>query len=244
VPFFLKRPEPRALHGTGSHQPPRRSPAGDGARPIVGRTVDGLRGIDQRTWDTLVPPGDAALRYAYLSAWERVSLPGLRSSPVLAYDADGGAPIAACPGYWYDLDLLGARFPAAGGALSAARRLRPRLFMARTYELGSPTPLTNPFLVPDEVARPVAVRAMAEAALEEADRKGAQFLLVQNLTSLDGPAASHLAPLGFAGLAILPTVVVTLAFSSFEDYLASMRSQYRRRAHQPSWRPSSPPCGG
>lgn len=55
-------------------------------------------------------------------------------------------------------------------------------------------------------------------------------MLVQNVTSLDGPVATELGRLGFASVPIPPTAVVDLCYSSFGEYLNAMRSQYRRRA--------------
>lgn len=203
-----------------------------GAVSLTARTVDGLRTIDVRDWDGLGPAGSGPLSHGYLTAWEESELTGLRSCPVLAYDQNTGQPVAASPGYFYRLDLVGVRFPAAAGLMNQVRRLWPGCLCALTYELGSPTPLTNPFFTADPSVRPQAVKELISAAIEEGDRSRAQFLLVQNFTSLRGPAADELHRLGFASVPMLPTAVVDLSFDSFEDYLTAMRAQYRRRARQ------------
>lgn len=223
---------------TAAPRPPRAIGAGRGgarsgdAGSLVGRPLAGLDQVDPATWDRLVPPGNAALRHHYLRAWEHAELAGLRSSPLVACEPGSGLPVAACPGYWYDLDLPGTRVPRAAPFLRAVRGAWPRFLMARTYELGSPTPLTNPFMVLDRTRRESAVRTLGETALAAAEDHRAQFVLVQNLPSLDVPAAQALLPLGFLGVPILPTVVVDLPYASFDEYLGAMRSQYRRRAHQ------------
>lgn len=197
--------------------------------------------LDPVSWDALVPPGSRAVSHGYLTAWEESELTGRRSRPVVAGppattsapQRSAGAPlVAACAGYWYDLDVLGTRVPAAAPVLRIARRVWPRLMVARTYELGSPAPLTNPFLVAEGQDRAPALRALVEAALEEGRRERAQFMIVQNLTSLDGPAARQLLEMGFAAVPMLPTLVVDLPHRSFDEYLGAMRSQYRRRARQ------------
>ncbi len=191
-----------------------------------------MRTIDADEWDALVPAGSGALSHGYLRAWEQSELAGLRSCPVLAYGRGSSRPVAACPGYFYKLDLIGVRLPAAAGLMGRLRRIWPGLLSPLTYELGSPAPLTNPFFTADPSLRPQAVKELITAALEEGDRSGAQFLLVQNFTSLSGPAADELRQLGFAGVPILATAVVELCFDSFEEYLSAMRAQYRRRARQ------------
>jgi hypothetical protein len=104
--------------------------------------------------------------------------------------------------------------------------------IARTYELGSPTPLSNPFLVCEQQLRARLVPELIEAGLREGERGGAEFVLVQNFTSRSGPAADVLHGLGFAGVPTPLTAVVDLPYDSFDDYLAAMRAQYRRRARQ------------
>ena len=214
---------------TASGQPPAPSPS---APSLVARPAARLSAVPPEAWNSLLPPGSAALSHGYLAAWEHADLAGLRSRPVLAYRPPSEKLVAACPGYFYKLDLVGVRLPAAAGFLEIVRKVWPGFLAPLTYELGSPTPLTRPFLVTEDALRPRAVKEMITAALEEAQGGGAEFLLVQNFTSLDGPAADELRRLGFAGVPIMPTAVVDLPFSSYEEYLGAMRAQYRRRARQ------------
>jgi hypothetical protein len=204
----------------------------DSAPRLTARPAASLPSIQAEEWDQLVGDGSGSLGHGYLAAWENVELAGLRSRPVLAFAEGCSSPVAACPGYFYDLDLPTVRHPQGSGAVNAIRRVLPRFLIARTYELGSPTPLTNPFLVADERLRAAAVRALIEAGLAEAERGGAEFTLVQNFTSPNTPAGQVLGELGFAGVPILPTAVISLPYGSFEEYVGAMRAQYRRRVKQ------------
>lgn len=199
---------------------------------LSARCVQSLSSVPPEEWDQLVGPGSGPLKHGYLCAWEKAELQGLRSRPVLAFTAGGSSPVAACPGYFYDLDVPTVRSPQPGAIVQTIRRAFPQFLVAHTYELGSPTPLTNPFLVADAQLRPAAVRALIEAGLEEAERGEAEFTLVQNFTSRSTPAGEELAELGFAGVPILATAVLDLPYGSFEEYLGAMRAQYRRRAQQ------------
>lgn len=204
----------------------------EGAAPTLSaRALDGLGAITAPSWDALVLPRDEPLRHGYLTAWERSELPGLRSRPLVACQQGSERPSAACPGYLYQLDMVGVRLPAAARLLRPIRHLWPGFLRARTYELGSPTTLTSPFCTGTAPLQPETVRALIGVALEEGRRAGAQFLLVQNFTSLAGPVADELRRLGFAGIPMPPTAVVDLCFDSFDDYLDSMRAHYRRKAH-------------
>lgn len=210
----------------------KQAPVRSDGDALSARTVDGLEAISRADWDALLQPASGPLSHGYLTAWEKSDLPGLRSCPAVAYRSGSSALVAACPGYFYELDLMGVRFPAAAGPLRLIRHLWHGFLCALTYELGSPTPLTNPFLVADHSLRAPAVTELITAALQEGRQAGAQFLLVQSFAARSGPAQEELRRLGFTRVPMLPTAVVDLPFDSFDDYLGAMRAQYRRRARQ------------
>lgn len=141
-------------------------------------------------------------------------------------------PIGASPGYFYELDLLGVRWPRTAPALGLLRRWWPRLLFMRSFEVGTPLPLANPFLVDPSQRPEEVVDALIGRALNEAQRGGAPFTLVQNFTSCSGPVADVLRAHGMASVPIPSTAVVDVRFESFEEYLGSMRASYRRRANQ------------
>jgi hypothetical protein len=204
----------------------------DCPRGLARRAVTELSRVPAGQWDGLINAGSGALRYGFLRAWEESELRGLRSSPVLAFAEGSDLPAAACPGYFYDLDIPTVRAPQLTGVVNQIRRLRSGLLYARTYELGSPTPLTNPFLAADPALRPAAVPSLIEAGVEVAGAQRAEFMLVQNFASRSGPAAEELRRRNFAPVPIPPTGVVNTPYGSFEEYLGAMRAQYRRRAQQ------------
>jgi predicted N-acyltransferase len=199
---------------------------------LAARGAEELASVERSAWNGLLGPGDVPLSHDYLLAWEQAELDGLCSRPVLACEIDSNCLVAACPGYVYNLDLVTTRWPQGSRLVHTLRRLFPRLLFARTYELGSPTPFSNPFLVCDERIRDRAVPELIETALHEGEHTGAEFVLVQNFTSRSGPAADVLHGLGFAGVPIPPTAVVDLPYASFDEYLSAMRAPYRRRARQ------------
>jgi predicted N-acyltransferase len=191
-----------------------------------------LSDIPAEEWDGLISAGSGALRHGFLCAWEESELRGLWSRPVRATGDDPDVAVAACPGYFYDLDIPTVRAPQLTGLVNQIRRLWPNFMYARTYELGSPTPLTNPFLVADPRLRPTAVPQLIEAGVRTASAEGADFMLVQNFARKWGPAGEELGRRGFAAVPIPPTAVVNIVYDSFEEYLGAMRAQYRRRAQK------------
>lgn len=199
---------------------------------IEARVLDGISAVPAADWDACLPPGSGPLNHAYLSAWECAELRGLASRPIVASPEGLQRPVAACAAHFYDLDIATVRAPGISRLVQAIRRIHPGFLFARTYEMGTTTPLANPFFSNDADLRPQAVEALIEAGLEEAHRGGAEFILAQNFSSRGGPVGEVLAEHGFAGVAILPTATMDLSYDSFDDYLGAMRSQYRRRAKQ------------
>lgn len=212
--------------------PAESRPAAPAAPPPTAASLRSLDEVAPSDWDALLSPGMAPLRHGFLRSWERAELTGLCSRPVVVREGRDGAPVAACPGYFYDLDVATVRFPASLPAVGVVRRWWRRFGMLRTYELGTPVPLTRPLLVRGgDLGDPAVSQLLATAAQTGLDG-GASFVLVQNFTATDGPAGRTLAELGFAAVPIPATAVVDLPYGSFEDYLAAMRAQYRRRAQK------------
>lgn len=188
--------------------------------------------IDPAAWDRLATSGQAPLRHGFIAAWQHVELASLRSRPLVARRGD--ETVGATHAYVYDLDVAGAHSTLAADAVQLGRRLFPRLLMLRSFELGSPTPLVNPFLArPDGGAEPV-VEALVRAGLDQASALRADLMIVHNFEafSTPEPARRVLTRHGFQEVPIPPTVIVELPFATFEDYLAAMRAHYRRRARK------------
>ncbi|HZE05900.1 MAG TPA: hypothetical protein VE127_11785, partial [Solirubrobacteraceae bacterium] len=111
------------------------SPSAGLRAPGGARAVDGLDSVDPEVWDRLVPPGSGGLRHAFLRTWERCELAGLRSRPLVLPAPDGRSLLAAAAAYRYDLDLVSVHQLVPDRLLDAARRVWPRLMIARVLEL-------------------------------------------------------------------------------------------------------------
>lgn len=224
---------PRATRSTSPSTPGTSRSGSSLAAPWV-RAVRpaALSAVPAPEWEALRSAGSAPLAYRYLRAWESSELAGLCSRPILIERAGREHPVAACPGYAYDLDVAAVRSPRAERMLRWPRRIWPRLGVVHAYELGCGTPLTNPFLATDPGMLQSALPVLIEAALEEAERLAASFVLVQSFTSRDGPVGEQLSGRGFVAVPMPPTALLALPYESFEEYLSAMRAPYRRRARR------------
>ena len=189
--------------------------------------------VDAALWNRLCAPGQGPLRHDYVCAWEKAKLPGLRPRPLLAF-ADEGAPVAAAPGYFYELDMGGVQSNLVADVLQKVRKVLPRLLVSKVFELGSPTPLVPPFMLDASVPRRDGIRTLVEAGVQEAEEGDAEMVIVQSFERAEpgAPVTDVLRELGFASVPIPQTVVVDLPYADFDEYLSAMRSQYRRRARK------------
>ncbi|HZE05649.1 MAG TPA: GNAT family N-acetyltransferase, partial [Solirubrobacteraceae bacterium] len=196
------------------------------------QALDGMEAVGREQWDRLVVPGQGPLSHGFLSAWERVTLQGLRPRPLMAFDGDGEAPVAAAPACFYDLDPTCLKRGAPPLPVRALRRLREEMLFVRVYELGAPAALAAPLLHEPGMTPSDAARLLLPEAMAEARRGGAHVIVVQDFPAAGGGFDDVLEEAGFVPVPVLPTVLLDLPFASFEDYLARMRSPYRRRAHR------------
>jgi predicted N-acyltransferase len=199
---------------------------------LAAEPLDGLADVPARDWDRLVPDGGGGLKHAYLTAWEHVDLDGLRSRPVVARRRHGGPLAAAIPGYFYDLDVTRMIDARAEVAARLLRRAWRRFAIARIYEVGCPTALGGPLLHDRALHPAAAASALLPEAVAEAERGGADLVVVEDFAGRRGQAGGVLTALGFEALPIMPTVWLDVPFRDFDGYLAAMRAQYRRRARK------------
>jgi predicted N-acyltransferase len=203
------------------------STARPGALPQA-HGVAGLQELEPEEWDELVPPGRGALRRAQLLAWEQCDLACLRSRPFVVRGASGEL-LAAAPGYLYDLDAVAVQESWVARLLQTARLVRPRLLTMHVLELGCAIPDTPPFLHGPHVDTVAAAERLLDGALREAEAEDVDMVIVQDFPD-DGPWRHAFLERGFSRIPMHPTIVVDVRWDSFDEYLAAMRANYRRRA--------------
>lgn len=195
--------------------------------------VPGVASADRDAWNRLCAPGQGPLRHDYVCAWEKATLPGLVSRPLLMHD-DDGVLVAAAPGYFYELDMGSVQSNVVSELLQKVRKVLPRLLVSTVYEIGSPTPLVPPFLLDPSLPPRRGITELVRAGLDEAGAGDAEIVIVQSFERARPGAIETdvLTGLGFASVPIPYTVAVDLPFADFDEYLGAMRAQYRRRARK------------
>jgi predicted N-acyltransferase len=204
-----------------------RRPASAEAAPGVQvyRRIDEVRATE---WDSLLAPDDLQTTHRFIRTCEEAEIENARYRHLMVYQHGALAAVASLCLVRVKLDLL-----ASGRVRRAIRWVRgrrpgfldvPVVFCGLPVSFGQSCLRLHPEA--DAAAALETVHAAAEAfAIEE----GARVVCFKEFTA---PEASVLQPLtdrGYLHLASLPSCRLALPWSSFDAYLADMRSGYRRQ---------------
>jgi len=193
--------------------------------------VEAASGVDEEEWDELVSANQGPLRHGFIEAWKHAELEGLRSEPLVV--REDGLIVGAAHAYSYEMDMAAGVDSRLERAVGVVRKVFRRALFVRVFEIGTPTPVVNPFLARGEPSE-ATIDAIVERAIAQAQERGAGLMIVQNFetAALREGIGRSLRAHGFAPLPIAPTVVLQLPYTSFDEYLSAMRSQYRRRVRK------------
>lgn len=187
-----------------------------------------MRAVEAARWDAV--GSDPLSAHAVLAALEDARLPGVRLWPVTLEDT-AGRWVAAAP--FAQLDVDGAKLTRGvfRRGVELVRTARPRFLKTSLMICGTPLSVGNP---PARVTRPSdapgAYAELARALDEHADREGVPWRAFKELPGSSLPVAE--AALGRFGWTLAPSepgALISIFWNSYEDYLKSLRSPYRRK---------------
>jgi predicted N-acyltransferase len=181
--------------------------------------------IDRAEWDRLfgsLPEGYDSFRVLEASRLEEFGF-------CYAVIRTGGRTELIAPLFWSDFDLGLAVEGASRRMLRHARRLFPRLLIARTLFCGSPFGETGSIGVqPGRPDQPALIAELVRAMEGVCREKGLAFMLFKDFSA---GAAELLEPLrrhGFFRGDSFPNVVVPLPYRAMPEYLASLSANARK----------------
>ncbi len=192
--------------------------------PLVVEPAD-LASLSAESWDRLLEPGRRLLCRAFLEAAGTVELDGFELGALVA--RSDGRIVSAAPAYPYRLDLTLFAGGVAQRLTSALRHLVPSLLKVSVFEVGWPSTVIEPLIGAKD---PAILRAMAETALAQAARHGADLLVFRDFGAGDDVPAAALGPLGFEAVPLPTDFELSISrFESYEGYVAALRSSYRQK---------------
>jgi len=195
--------------------------------------VDSLERVDGAEWDSILLPNRLAQSHRFHRA--------LASSKIndcdyryFRYRDASGRLVAHCSFYAIStpLDLFLPRSNPATRVLTGVRWLYPRFLDFQMVECGSPTTLGYPVAfrvgVSAEQRREI-WRALIRSMESFAAEKKADLLVVRDFREDERPTAAPLVEQGFACVPNLENTVLRMRWTTFDEYIGSLRAHYRRQ---------------
>ena len=207
-----------------------RSSAGRTSRAVSDFEVKVYRSItliEQAEWDSLCGSDAVTRSHAYLSAVEAAAIAGFTHFYLRVFDSRGRA-IAQAPLYILVTDF-GQLLPNILQPLLARCRVWwPALLTARITECATPL-FSGPALSPPEVVHDHSVMSAIEAAVTDlAQAKGSRLIVFRDFYRSDIDSLQWLKPRGYKCVNNLPLARIGVEWATYNDYLAGMRSRYRK----------------
>jgi predicted N-acyltransferase len=186
-----------------------------------------LRELDETEWDSLVRPGRGFHRYRALRVFEEG---GLVDCPprYFCFRNENGELVAHATAFLIRTSLLILPKGAMRDAIGWLRKSWPGFLRPRMLEFGCPIGPESPICTRDDVVTGELLHALAEAADAEAALSRINFVVIRDFERRALPPTAGLYP-DFIQVSNLPTTVLDIRWSTFEDYLSRMRSRYRAK---------------
>lgn len=192
------------------------------------RCFDQIHAVPETEWDSIIQSGDVFHTHRFLRSLEDGQVENALFRYVMFYRAGRVVASAVLSIFTIQLDLLVPSHPVTRWI----KRLRPRFFQLRVCLCGSPVSIGQRHLVltPDVGFEEVLPLLHGEIR-RFAGENGVRHYIFKEFFEEDMRAmAPVLAREGFFIGYTLPYLKLPIRWNSFEDYLESMRSSFRRQA--------------
>ncbi|MGE0483030.1 MAG: GNAT family N-acetyltransferase [Gammaproteobacteria bacterium] len=188
--------------------------------------LDSIHHVDAATWDALVGDGAITRSHAYLAAIEDAGLPGGRRFYAVLRD-ERGIVAHACV-YLVETDfaqLMPRWIQALAGGV---RRAWPRFLRARITECASPLTAGSSISLREGACLRTVVEHLERGLATLAAREGSGLIVLRDFPADDSAATDTLCRRGFKRVANLPLARIRVRWSTYDEYLAALRSRYRK----------------
>jgi len=188
-----------------------------------------VAGVPAATWDAVVDPEDVQRSHAFVLACQQSAVRGARFRHIVIRAAGEVAAVATLSSLDARLDLLAPPSVRRVGALvrdHVKNRFLtlPVAFCGLPVSFGQPSVTIAPAFDADSV-----VQCIARETLDWARSIGAALACVKEFDPADDALMRTLSTLGWHRTPSLPSCSMTLPWAAPAEWLASMRSGYRRQ---------------
>jgi len=190
---------------------------------------DRIGEVPQERWDALLEGRSLTFSHAFWELLERSGMDNFRCRHVLL-SHDSGQACALATVYSTTTDIAIFAPPWLRGLLVSIRRIFPHFLKLRMLECGTPVTLNSPpFVVAEGADTHEVIAALHQWLHATARTEGHWVIVVRDFEPDAAPLLAHFVALGYHTAGGLPNAYLDIAWSTWEDYLASMQSYYRSK---------------
>ena len=183
--------------------------------------------IDASRWDELVGPRAVIRSHAYLRAIETAGINDCRYFYPVVTDA-AGRMLGHCCVYTITTDLAQI-LPAVLAPLARLIRKRwPGFLQVKITECASPHVIGHGFSLREGVPHAPVLQALETAIARIARGEGSPLVVIRDFRADELANFSVLATQGYQQVSSLPQARIRVRWRTYEEYLAAMRSRYRK----------------
>ncbi len=203
-------------------------PAPRNVNGLAVHTYHDIRDADPEVWDSILQPRDIQCSCRFIRTCQEARIENAVYRHLMLFDRAGLAAVATLSFMHVSLELLATR--RIRGAVSVMRRLAPTFLRVPVLFCGLPLSFGRPCLRIRTDADATAVAKALHQLMADAGRElGAEVYCFKEFTPAEASRIDALEHHGYFRAASLPSCHMDLPWHSFDEYLCSMRSGYRRQ---------------
>jgi len=189
------------------------------------KSYNSITEIDEKEWDSIVGRNRLICTHRYLEAIEKSRINDCRFFYPVIYES--GKIIAHTSVYYISTELDSFAQGAVKKAINFIRRIWKGFLILRTLECGTPVALGNTISMKEEADRSVVLRLMVREIERLARNLHVNIVLFRDFYDEELNFYDELVKRGYVRIHNLPNTKIKIKWKSFDEYLNSMRSQYR-----------------
>ena len=187
--------------------------------------------VDPTQWDSLLGPEDLQLSHRFIRACQLADVERASYRFVLIEDTNGLACVAALSSFDVRLELL-----ASQRLRTTVRRMRhwyENFLRVRVLFCGLPVSFGRPCIrFRQDADRRRCIQALESVIVETSREFEVPLVCWKEFDASEAAGVDSLRELGYVRAASLPSSRLAVQWASFEEYVAKMRSPYRRQIRQ------------
>lgn len=185
-----------------------------------------IKELSADQWDSIAGGKELARSHAYLSAVEETSVNDAEYFyPVVLCD---GKVVAHCCVYTISTDFLQMLPRIVQPMAKTLRRLWPRLLVVKVTECCSPLVADHSISILEGADRPALIKTIACAIEQIAKQQRSPLIVVRDFLTSEREKFDLLLNEGFNLVSNMPLARIRVRWDSYEKYIGSMRSRYRK----------------